>query len=267
MKNALRQMRLHEAKHTPQEAAVVRDLWVSFERPALSLAQRLQNFPRHVRRQDISRFLAKYEVFSQAHPVNRSRIIGFDTFKGFPSLDDKGRKEGRSYHLQVGAFQISGDSRPEPTARPHPGNRVARWGRDPDDSALRGRASAPADQPHLSRFRPLLSHQSGARTLVPARGQRCIVAFAEFNSAEFPGETTALLESLDLSRVELRVTPLDPHISFLIKMSAYTPSLARAIRAHAVRMVARDNAWHIGGTLSIADLLALGEFGPAPKVN
>ena len=40
-------------------------------------------------------------------------------------------------------------------------------------------------------------------------------------------------------------------------MSADTPSLARAIRAHAVRMVARANASHVGGALSMADLLAV----------
>jgi hypothetical protein len=44
-----------------------------------------------------------------------------------------------------------------------------------------------------------------------------IVTFDEMNCKEFAGETTALLESLDLNRVELKRFPLDPYISYFIK--------------------------------------------------
>jgi hypothetical protein len=44
-----------------------------------------------------------------------------------------------------------------------------------------------------------------------------IVAFDELNCPEFPGETAALLEFLDLKEVKLERTNLDPHISFFIK--------------------------------------------------
>ena len=101
----------HSAKHTEKEKGLVSKFCHAFEMSALPLAQRLQFFPRHVRRQDLARLLAKYEIFKQSLSVNGSviecgvfggggimawlhfsailepynytrRIIGFDTFSG-----------------------------------------------------------------------------------------------------------------------------------------------------------------------------------------
>jgi hypothetical protein len=257
MKNLLEQMGHHEAKHTPQEKEVVQELSESFERSALSLAQRLQNFPRHVRRQDISRFLAKYELFRQALPVNGSivecgvfaggglagrlhfssilesynptrRIIGFDTSTGFPSVDDKDRKEGTSDHLHAGAFQISSGMRDEIASITAIHDRNRPLGHIPKVELLAGDAtqSIPryvAEHPHLLISLIYLDFDLYSPTkvalehLFPRVVKGGIVVFDELNCAEFPGETTALLEALDLSRVELRRTPLDPHISYFIK--------------------------------------------------
>ena len=64
----------HRAKHTEKEKSLVRKFCHAFEMSALPLAQRLQFFPRHVRRQDVARLLAKYEVFKQSLSVNGSII-------------------------------------------------------------------------------------------------------------------------------------------------------------------------------------------------
>jgi hypothetical protein len=37
------------------------------------------------------------------------------------------------------------------------------------------------------------------------------------NCAEFPGETRALLETLDLKDVQLRRLPIDPYISYFVR--------------------------------------------------
>src|SRR4051794_25231288 len=108
-KSKIRELGHHSAKYTPVEASAVDELSAAFEGSHLSLAHRLQTFPRHVRRQDIARFLTKYEIFklslaangsviecgvfaggglaSWAHfsvilePYNHTRrVIGFDTF-------------------------------------------------------------------------------------------------------------------------------------------------------------------------------------------
>lgn len=92
--------------------------WEIFEKSPLSTDEKLRNFPKYVRRQDISRFIALYELFKKIIDVKGSivecgvhlgfslftfaklsanlepiaidrKIIGFDTFEGFPSVSEK----------------------------------------------------------------------------------------------------------------------------------------------------------------------------------
>jgi hypothetical protein len=44
-----------------------------------------------------------------------------------------------------------------------------------------------------------------------------LVAFDELNCPEFPGETIALLETMDLAEVKLCRFPFDPHVSFFVR--------------------------------------------------
>src|SRR4029077_950229 len=89
-----------------------------FEESGDPVEVRLENFPKYVRRQHLTRFLALYEVFKRALPVKGSvvecgvnrgfglmawaklsavlepvnltrRIYGFDSFAGFPSVTEK----------------------------------------------------------------------------------------------------------------------------------------------------------------------------------
>src|SRR5438105_12878660 len=83
-----------------------------------SIEEKLENFPKYVRRRHLKRFLAMYEIFKQVLPVKGSivevgvfrgfglmswaklstilepenltrRIYGFDTFEGFPEVNEK----------------------------------------------------------------------------------------------------------------------------------------------------------------------------------
>ena len=49
----------HAQTHRPEEGRVIKELCGAFENSCVPLAQRLQSFPRHVRRQDLARFLAR----------------------------------------------------------------------------------------------------------------------------------------------------------------------------------------------------------------
>jgi hypothetical protein len=91
-----------------------------FESSPGSSVDKLNNFPKYVPRQSLTRFLAKYEIFKQVlnvqgsivecgvfmggglmtwallssilEPVNYQRqIVGFDTYAGIPSLSPKDR--------------------------------------------------------------------------------------------------------------------------------------------------------------------------------
>src|SRR5438477_13070440 len=89
-----------------------------FKESAGSNTEKLENFPKYVPRQNLARFLARYEIFKQIKDVQGSivecgvlfggglmsfaqlsailepynfqrRIVGFDTFEGFPEFSEE----------------------------------------------------------------------------------------------------------------------------------------------------------------------------------
>lgn len=100
-----------------------------FDQSAGSFPDKIDAFAKFASRQAIAKFLVRYEIFKRILPVNGSiiecgvlhgggilafakfssllepanhvrKIIGFDTFEGFPSISDADRK-GDSAHLKV----------------------------------------------------------------------------------------------------------------------------------------------------------------------
>lgn len=164
-------------------------------------------------------------------PYNHTRrIIGFDTFTGFPDIHEKDRQGGRSEHLHPGAFGEHGDLMEEITRliALHDANRPL--GHIPKVELVRGDAceTIPAyvqEHPHLLVSLLYLDFDLYAPTkaalehLYPRIPKGGIVAFDELNCAEFPGETVALLETVGLEKAELRRFPYDPYISYFVKGS------------------------------------------------
>ena len=103
---------------TEAERAVGPQIAEIFDRSNDSIEDKLGAFPKYVRRQQLKRFLAMYEIFKMALPVKGSvvecgvfrgfgfmswlklstilepenltrRIYGFDTFEGFPTLSSQ----------------------------------------------------------------------------------------------------------------------------------------------------------------------------------
>ena len=253
----LNQLGHHSHKYAEQERTVLDGLCEAFEKSRLPLGQKLQTFPRHVRRQDVARFLVKYEIFKQTLHVNGSvveggvfaggglmawahfsailepynhtrRIIGFDTFSGFPGVDERDKKTGRSEHLHSGAFKTNDSIEDEimQLVAIHDRNRPI--GHVPKVELVAGDACRTiprylAKTPHLLvsllylDFDIYAPTKAALKFIYPRVVKGGIVAFDELNCAEFPGETTALLESLDLGSVELRRSPYDPYISYFVK--------------------------------------------------
>lgn len=246
------------AKHTASEKTVDTELCALFEHSALPLSQRLRDFTRHTKRQDIARFLAKYELFRRALPVNGSvvecgvyagggmaawlhfsailepynhtrRVIGFDTFKGFPGVHGKDRT-GTSEHLRKGGLALKDSIRNELEALFSVHDRNRPLGHIPKAELVAGDAcrTIPAyvrRNPHLlialmyldfDIYKPT---RAALSALYPRVCRGGVVAFDELNCPDFPGETAALVESLDLGKVRLRRFPFDPHISYFIKES------------------------------------------------
>jgi hypothetical protein len=247
----------HAALHTPTEKGLAEELCAAFEGSQLSVALRLQNFPRHVRRQDIARFLAKYEIFKQVLSVNGSiaecgvfagggimtwehfsailepynhtrRIVGFDSFAGFPDVHEKDLKIGSSEHLHKGALATNSTIKDEIEYLVARHDRNRPLGHIPKVELVAGDACETIPEyvkqnPHLLISLMYLDFdiyeptRVALQNLYPRVVKGGIIAFDELNCSEFPGETSALLETLDLAHVELRRFPFEPYISYFIK--------------------------------------------------
>ncbi len=247
----------HNAKHTNEEKTLVGNLSAAFNSSTLPLPLKLQHFARHVRRQDIARLIAKYEIFKLSLPVNGSiiecgvfagggvmtwlhfssifepynhtrKIIGFDTFSGFPELDKNDYEHGSSEHLHEGALKINDSmlDEIEHLVGLHEQNRPLRH--IPKVELVPGDAcetipSYVESHPHLLisllylDFDIYQPTKAALDNLYPRIVKGGIVAFDELNCAEFPGETIALLETLNLTQVKLCRFPFDPYISYFVK--------------------------------------------------
>jgi hypothetical protein len=253
----LSQLGHHAAKHRPVESQILQDLCDAFESSPLPLSQRLQTFPRHVRRQDLARFLVRYEIFKMSlethgsivecgvfaggglmtwaqcsailEPYNHTRrVIGFDTFSGFPDTHENDTAAGRSEHLRSGAFGTTETMVEEiqNLAAIHDRNRPL--GHIPKVKLVQGNACETIplyieQNPHtlisllyldFDLFEPT---QAALMHLLPRVVKGGIVAFDELNSEDFPGETMALIESVGLANAQLRRFTTDPYISYFVK--------------------------------------------------
>jgi hypothetical protein len=255
--DALTQLGHHSDKHSAGESSIIADLCTAFEESQIPLVQKLETFPRHVRRQDLARFLTRYEVFKMALPVHGSvvecgvfaggglitwshcssilepynhtrRVIGFDTFSGFPGVHRKDTSTGRSEHLKTGAFETGASVYEELRTLSSIHDRNRPLGHIPKVELVKGNACETipeyiASHPHLLISLLYLDFDLYEPTkaaldhLVPRVVQGGIIAFDELNSEDFPGETVAAIESEVLSLGRLQRLPHDPYISFIIK--------------------------------------------------
>ncbi len=247
----------NQALYKREEEDVFRSLYRAFNDSSLSLAYKLQAFPLFVRRQDMAYLFAKYEIFKQIVHVNGSivecgvfvgggtmtwlhcssilepynhtrKIIGFDTFTGFPQIDESDKKTGTSEHLHEGGLNVSNSMQHELTNviavhdRNRPLSHVSKV------ELIKGDACETIpqyveDNPHLlisllyldfDIYKPT---KAALQTLYNRVVKGGIIAFDELNCKSYPGETVAMIEELDLTKVELKRFPFVTHLSYFIK--------------------------------------------------
>lgn len=229
-----------------------------FNNSAGSATEKLENFAKYVPRQNLARFLARYELFKLILDVQGSivecgvlfgggllsfaklsailepynfqrRIIGFDTFSGFPEIapeDELGLPERKSAHLKKRGF-----------AAEHAFADVLRaieifdmtrmLNHFPKASIVKGdfsetSAQYVSDHPHLVvsllylDFDIYLPTRKAIETFLPRMPKGGIVVFDELNEEAFPGETVAVMETLSLNDWRIRRFPFEPRISYAI---------------------------------------------------
>ena len=222
-----------------------------FERNPTSWEAKIENFPKYVRRQNLTRFLALYEIFKLALPVKGSvvecgvhhgfgvmtwaklsailepanltrRIYGFDTFQGFPKLSPKDRSAA-SEHVKAG--DLLADSHDEILELAAINDSTRFLGHIPKVNLIKGDAgqTIPAfvrDTPHLLVSLLYLDFDLYEPTRValehflPRMPKGAIVAFDELDNPLWPGETAAALEVMERYKLRIQRLPFDPYIGF-----------------------------------------------------
>lgn len=239
-------------KHTEVEQNLFKEYAEYFENSKLPTINKLQNFTKYVRRQDLSRFLAKNELYnlqinisgsivecgtymgggamtfaqldSINDPYNHNRkIIVFDTFEGFPSLSSKDINSEIDY--KKGDLSTLDNMKDELGKaielydKNRPLNHISKVELVKGDATITIPNYIKENQ-HLMISLLYLDFDIYEPTKVAIENfiarmpKGSIIAFDELNTKNFPGETLALLETIGIKNLNLKKTKYDSYISY-----------------------------------------------------
>ncbi len=223
-----------------------------------SSTEKLENFAKYVPRQNLARFMARYEIFKLIKDVQGSiiecgvlfggglmsfaklstilepynfqrRIIGFDSFTGFPSINDadvSGLHERKSAHLKVHGF--SAESAYEDILNAVEIYDVSRYlNHFPKVQLVKGDFTVTIDKfleeyPHLIvsclylDFDIYEPTKIALERLLPRMPKGAVLVFDELNEEAFPGETIAVMQVLNINNLKIRRFDFEPRISYVI---------------------------------------------------
>lgn len=238
---------------TEKDVAFSQGMEEYFSRSMGTNMDKLRNFAKFVPRQALSQFLAKYELFQQAlnvhghivecgvflggglmtwaqlsaiyEPVNHvRRIVGFDTFTGFPEIGEKDRGCNPGYAVEGGLSTNAYEDLQE-AIRLYDLNRPV--GHIPRVELVVGDATQTIPEyvqnnPHLviamlyldfDLFEPT---RVAIETFLPRMPKGAVIAFDELDQAAWPGETLAVLETVGLRNIRIRRFPYTPQLSYAV---------------------------------------------------
>lgn len=224
-----------------------------FDQSPESWEKKIENFPKYVRRQNLTRFLALYEIFKRIIPVKGSivecgvnhgfgsmswakfsailepvnltrRIYGFDTFEGFPSVS-KQDKSDASNHIKEG--DLAADVLDELNNLVDIYDSTRYLGHVNKVNFIKGDATQTipnfiTENPHIVVSLLFMDFDLYEPTKValehflPRMPKGAILAFDELDNPLWPGETLAMLESHAKRSFKLERLEFDPYISFVV---------------------------------------------------
>jgi hypothetical protein len=217
-----------------------------------SLEEKLASFPKYIRRQDLARLLARYEIFKKVldtkgsiiecgvfrgfglmawanfsailEPANLTRrIYGFDTFGGFRSVGEKDRNRFRT--IEEGELRSDAYDELSELVRIYDSNRFLGHVRKVELVKGDARKTIPEfieRNPHLVVSLLFLDFDLYEPTKVAIEHflsrmpKGAIIAFDELDNPIWPGETLALLETVGIKSLSLQRLAWDPYIGYAV---------------------------------------------------
>jgi len=245
--------RFNQALRSEKEKNYLADLEHCATASSYSMVEKLMNFSMYVPRQNLANFLIKYEIFKQVlnvhgsiiecgtafggglmtfaqlsaifEPTNHQRrIVGFDTFAGFTRMasEDKGSKspDAHSKGLAVDSY-----AEIERCVELYDSNRFV--GHIPKVELLRGDATKTIPEYVTNNPQLLVSllyldfdvyepTKVALQQFVPRMPKGAIIAFDELNLRDWPGETVAALQVLEMNKLPLKRFPFGSTISYAL---------------------------------------------------
>lgn len=248
--------RIHDPRHsTAREVEYRINLEAYFDNSVGTNVEKLQNFTKYVPRQSLTAFISKYEIFKKVlntqgsiiecgvylggglmtfaqlssilEPINYQRkIIGFDTFAGFPAIS-KEDETGKSAHARTGGFSVDAGIYEDlkTSIELYDSNRFI--SHMPKVIIVKGdiKETVPKyleENPHtvvsllyldVDVFEPTVA---AIEHFVPRMPRGAIIVFDELNSDRWPGETLAVLRTLGLKSLCIERFPFEPNMSFAV---------------------------------------------------
>jgi len=215
--------------------------------------EKISNFTKYIRTQDLRNFVGRYEILKKTinipgsivecgvlhggglmtfaqlssllEPRNHTRkIIGFDTFKGFPGLS-KGDKGSKSDFAKEGGLAVDSYEDIKKSISLFESNKLIEH--IPQVELVKGDATKTIpkfvdENPHLVvsvlylDFDIYEPTKVAIEQFVPRMPKGSMIVFDELNAKYWPGETKALLDNLNINKFKLERFDFDAYRSYAV---------------------------------------------------
>lgn len=237
---------------TPEEKEVGKRLEKVFKECPDSVEIKLDNFTKYIKRQKLTRLLSLYEIFKRIlytkgsivecgiykgfslmawanisavlEPANLTRrIYGFDTFSGFTEVDEK--DSNKLMNPDIGQLSSKSFEELSELISIYDLNRFL--GHVNKVQLIKGDITKTVPE-FVAKNRHLVVSllfldldlyeptKVAIENFYPRMPKGSVIAFDELDNPLWPGETTALLESIGINRLKIERIDFDPYLGFAV---------------------------------------------------